>query len=109
MLIRISGKLANGTPFTYRVDADSAIAAVADFGKQTDGKGVVSEIKAAPMGVANDVYFGTAKTPEQIATAKAARAAKKAAKSSQNGATAPAATVPATAPVPNRATVRAGK
>lgn len=84
MLIRVSGKMADGTPFASRVEAASAIDAVATVGAKLAeagrSTGDVSDITGKPVREAAGVHFGTAKTAEQIATAKQKRADNKAAK-----------------------------
>lgn len=84
MLIRVSGKMSDGTPFASRVEASSAIDAVTLVGKKLVEAGkttdMVAEIIGKPVTEAAGVHFGTAKTADEIASAKQKRADNKAKK-----------------------------
>lgn len=112
MLIHVSGKLSDGRPVSVRVESESAVAAIATFAGKLPAGLTVTSIQAKPMGVGNEVYIGTAKTPEQIQASKEIRAKNKAAKlavAAANGAAPVAATEPATAAQPTARTATARK
>ena len=77
MLIRVTGRLSNGENFASRVDAASAIEAVAQVqGKLTEaGRSLtdVVEISAKPMEASNDLHFGEPRKPraKKVETAPA--------------------------------------
>lgn len=99
MLIHVSGKLSDGRPVSVRVESTSAVDAIAEFAKKLPAGLTVVTIQAKPMAAANEVYIGTAKTPEEIQKSKDIRAANKAAKLAGTNGTAPA-PIAATEPAP---------
>lgn len=84
MLIRVSGKLADGRPYASRVEAASAIEAVVAVNGSLKEAGIeakdILELRAGPMKGKSSVHIGKVKAPkaaETAATAPAAAPAKK--------------------------------
>jgi len=84
MLHRVFGKLVDGTPFSARIEAPNTITAFVTARKALNDGGKTDEeiqdIRARPIVGKSAVTFGKIKTAEEIAKAKADRAAKEAAK-----------------------------
>jgi hypothetical protein len=84
MLYRVSGKLADGSPFSAKIEGDSPVASFVTARKALNDGGVddktISEFRVRPLAGKSAITFGKVKTPAEIAEAKAKRAAREASK-----------------------------